>query len=82
MTSPKMRHDLRKTAYPQAINDKEHPQLRQAAVSAIVKAHSVIEDDTKLFDKLGGLTKSQIHLCTYLFARENSQSRSAFQLTI
>lgn len=54
----------------QALNDHHHPQLRQAAVSVLVQAHQVMQDDRKLFDLMETLTKSQVHLCTYLFARE------------
>lgn len=56
----------------QALNNQDYPHLRQAATSALVKAHRVLQDENRLFDLLGGLTKSQIHLCTYLFAKDTS----------
>lgn len=48
--------------------------LRQTAATVLVKAHQVIQDDTKLFALVDGLTKSQINLCTYLFARSTVNS--------
>lgn len=56
----------------QALNNQEYPYLRQAATTALVQAHRVLQDDNRLFEILGGLSKSQIHLCTYLFAKDNS----------
>ena len=54
----------------QALDNPSYPHLRQAAIACISKAHTVLEDDPKLFAILGGLSKAQINLCTYFFARE------------
>ena len=58
----------------QALNDSTYPHLRQASIAALAKANLVLQDDSRLFEIIGGLTKSQIHLCTYLFAREAASS--------
>lgn len=55
----------------QAMNSPQ-TSLRQTAATVIVRAHLVIQDDTKLFNLLDGLTKSQMNLCTYLFARSGN----------
>ncbi|CAD6587714.1 MAG: suppressor of tub2 mutation, partial [Cyphobasidiales sp. Tagirdzhanova-0007] len=34
----------------EALNNKEYPHLRQSAVSALVKAHAVLQDDTRASD--------------------------------
>lgn len=54
--------------------NSSHASLRQTAATVIVKAHQTIQDDTKLFDLIDGLTKSQMNLCTYLFARSTDTS--------
>lgn len=58
---------------PQAINSPQ-AGLRQTAATMLVKAHQVIQNDNKLFELVDGLTKSQINLCTYLFARTLSNT--------
>lgn len=57
----------------QALNSSQ-AALRQTAAMVLVKAHSVIQDDTKLFGLIEGLSISQINLCTYLFARSATSS--------
>ncbi|KAH8929470.1 hypothetical protein BT69DRAFT_1345868 [Atractiella rhizophila] len=53
----------------QALNDTGHPDLRLSAVNCIVAAHTVLQDDNKLFSIFQGLTKHQEQLLTYYFAR-------------